>query len=133
MRPEWADEIEQIHQSAVKKSGIVPWASEDVRFLTLALAGEVGELANMIKKHWRGDIVPHPGFDAAVHAELADIRVYLHLLATALPRSGAHLKTVVFGIDLDEAVKVKLPAIRDKFLQLGEKPADWDAKHRQGG
>jgi len=104
MKPEWKAEILRIHEQAIKKTGIRPWTYEDIRFLALALCGEAGELANMLKKHWRGDAVPLPEVDPAVHAELADIRVYLELLATAL------------HCDLDEAVQTKLPHIRRKFL-----------------
>ncbi len=53
------------------------FASQDERFLTLALCGEAGELANMIKKRWRD------GVDLAdeIREEIADIRVYLELIA----------------------------------------------------
>jgi NTP pyrophosphatase (non-canonical NTP hydrolase) len=97
----WQWEVERIHTTAtaIKKSGIIPWSVEDQRFLALALGGEVGELQNMIKKEWRGD----GDFRAGIKKELADIRVYLHLLATSLT------------IDLDEAVEEKLPEIRAKF------------------
>jgi len=102
----WRQKVEKIHQHAIKKSGIEPWTYQDIRFLTLALCGECGELANLIKKHWRGDQVQLPEVDPAVREELADIRVYLHLLAKAL------------HIDLDAAVFDKLPRIEQKFLTL---------------
>ncbi len=96
----WQAEVIKIHTYAIKKSEIKPWSQEDLRFLTLALAGEVGELCNFIKKGWCGD-----GKDSSneIKNELADIRVYLHLITTLL------------RIDLDEAVKAKLPEIRRKF------------------
>ena len=72
----------------------------DTRFLALALCGEAGELANLIKKGWRGYV---GDFKPAIQKELADVRIYLHLLATALQ------------VDLDEAVNEKLPEIRNKF------------------
>ena len=102
----WAAEIERIHQTAIKRSGMAPWSQEDIRFLSLALAGEVGELGNFVKKEWRGDfrtLDQRQSYQKAVMKELADIRVYLHLLATA------------FHVDLDEAVEEKLPEIRKKF------------------
>lgn len=75
-----------------------PFASEDERFLALALCGEAGELANMIKKRWRD------GADLSeeIKDELADIRVYLELLANQ------------FGIEgpkLDERVQQKLQKV----------------------
>ncbi len=50
-----------------------PWSSTDERFLALALCGEAGELANMIKKRWRDGA----NMRDEVVEELADIRVYL--------------------------------------------------------
>lgn len=103
--PSWAKEILGIHELAIKKK-ITPWSDEDIRFLALALCGEAGEFANMIKKHWRGDKVISPRNSVSTHNELVDIRVYTELLAHAL------------GIDLNEAVENKLPEIRAKFMQL---------------
>jgi NTP pyrophosphatase (non-canonical NTP hydrolase) len=70
------------------------YSSTDERFLALALCGEVGELANMIKKRWRDGV----DLSYEIREELADIRVYLELLAKC------------FGIEgekLDEEVKMK--------------------------
>ena len=97
---DWEHEIEQIHRLAIKRSGILPFSIDDRRFLALALAGEVVELANFIKKEWRGDPID---IEPDVRKEMADIRVYLHLLACC------------FSVDLDEAVEEKLPEIRKKF------------------
>jgi len=102
MCQDWRQEIEKIHVRAINKN-IKPWSYEDTRFLTLALCGECGELANLIKKHWRGDPVEWPELNPEVEKELADICMYLHLLAVAL------------SVDLDEAIKAKLPEIRKKF------------------
>jgi NTP pyrophosphatase (non-canonical NTP hydrolase) len=53
------------------------WCNEDEHFLALALCGEAGELANMIKKRWRD------GTDLTeeVKDELADIFIYHAMLA----------------------------------------------------
>lgn len=61
-----------------------PFASEDERFLALALCGEAGELANMIKKRWRD------GADLTeeIRDEIADIRIYLELLAKRFNMEG---------------------------------------------
>lgn len=77
------------------------FSSEDERFLALALCGEAGELANMIKKRWRD------GADLSeeIRDELADIRVYLELLAKC------------FGIEgekLDRQVEAKLEKVAAK-------------------
>ncbi len=63
----------------------------NIYFLSLALCGEVGELANMMKKHWRGDLVPNE----QIIEELADIRVYLELLAKCYGIAGYKLDLAV--------------------------------------
>ena len=124
MTPVWAEEIFAIHERALRrKKKIEPWSIEDVRFLALALAGEAGELANNIKKEWRGDDDKgDPRFTTANHEELVDIRIYVELLAKAFNNQ-----------DLDAGALVKLPKIRAKLGQVGEKPADWDEKQRKPG
>lgn len=64
-----------------------PFSSTDERFLALALCGEVGELANMIKKRWRD------GADLTeeIRDELADVRIYLELLAKCFDLEGDKL------------------------------------------
>lgn len=78
------------------------YSSTDERFLALALCGEAGELANMIKKRWRDGA----DLTAEIREEIADIRVYLELLAK------------VFGIEgdkLDAEVETKLKKVVEKF------------------
>lgn len=77
------------------------YSSTDERFLALALCGEAGELANYIKKRWRD------GADLTeeIRDEIADIRVYLELLAKC------------FGIEgekLDQRVEQKLKQVVEK-------------------
>ncbi len=94
----WREEVWRIH-CAVQKRFVVG-GEEDRRFLALALAGEVGEALNLIKKDWRGD-----GGDRrpALIEELADIAVYLELLAR------------VYGVDLDKACRDVLEKIYREF------------------
>lgn len=66
--------------TAIKKTR-VPGSDEDKRFLALALFGECGEVANLIKKKWRGDDIPD--FDAKLREELGDTYAYLILFAMA--------------------------------------------------
>jgi len=64
-----------------------------------ALAGEVGELCNLIKKRRRGQDIPI----AKLAQELADVIIYADLLATEL------------AIDLGQAVKVTFNAKSDEL------------------
>ena len=67
------------------------YSNTDERFLALALCGEAGELANMIKKRWRD------GADLSeqIRDEIADIRVYLELLAKCFGIEGDKLDAQV--------------------------------------
>jgi NTP pyrophosphatase (non-canonical NTP hydrolase) len=60
-----------------------PQPPDRIRFLSLALCGEAGELANLIKKDWRGD----GGIDERrqkIVKELADVAGYVFLIAAEL-------------------------------------------------
>lgn len=80
------------------------YSSEDERFLALALCGEAGELANNIKKRWRD------GADLADECrdEIADIRVYLELLAKCFD---------IEGEKLDTRVESKLAKVVERFRE----------------
>lgn len=77
------------------------YSNTDERFLALALCGEAGELANIIKKRWRD------GVDLSEEAcdEIADIRVYLELIAKCFN---------IEGEKLDKRVEQKLEKVVKK-------------------
>lgn len=78
----------------------------DPYFLALALCGETGELANILKKKWRGDSGDRVAV-AVIRDEIADIRVYLELLAK------------FYGIEgdkLDQHVAAKLSRVVKRYL-----------------
>lgn len=54
---------------------------EKVRFMALALCGEAGELANLVKKDWRGDAGDRHD---KIREELVDVANYAFMLAEAL-------------------------------------------------
>lgn len=77
------------------------YSNTDERFLALALCGEIGELANMIKKRWRDGV----DLSEEIRDEIADIRVYLELLAKCFG---------VEGEKLDARVEQKLLKVVEK-------------------
>lgn len=79
-------------------NGVTDWTPE--QWYT-ALSGEVGELGNFMKKNFRGDI-DDKTFKENAQKELADIQIYLDLLAARL------------GVDLG---KVTI----DKFNEVSER------------
>lgn len=74
----------------------------DERFLTLGLCGEVGELANMIKKRWRDGV----DLTEEIRDEIADVRIYLELLAKLFN---------IEGEKLDEQCIQKMIKVRERF------------------
>ncbi len=65
-----------LHHRFIACSGNVAGSIEDERFLALALAGEAGEVANFVKKQWRGDRVDRE----LLRDELSDVFAYWALL-----------------------------------------------------
>lgn len=117
-KPDWRERSARLHERFCRTYGKVtmtPGSIEDIRFLALALAGEGGELAevvialalcgrigqlgNTIKKEWRGDAIDADEYHMKVRGELADVRIYLEHLARGL------------GVDLDEACEYKLDEV----------------------
>lgn len=86
--------IDDFYLQRNKKENWTPVSK--VRFLALALAGEVGELCNLIKKNWRGDpkasvievrALPRTEgmmertYAESLRKEMADVYIYLLMLA----------------------------------------------------
>ena len=73
-----------------------PDTEHDLTFLTLAMAGEAGEVANQLKKAIRGDVDLDTSEGMVPFAfELTDVLIYLCMIAN------------VCDIDLAETYKIK--------------------------
>src|SRR5688500_17210763 len=98
----WQQRAQETHERFLKLAqakGSLTSDTEITNFLALAICGEAGELANLIKKVWRGDAVD-PG---DIQNEIADIRIYLEHLARHL------------DIDLDVACERKLDEVAERL------------------
>lgn len=101
------DRMTELHDHLQKHLGWGPLKGVDkVRFMALALCGEAGELANLIKKDWRGDLGDRRD---QIRAELSDVANYAFMLAEAL------------SIDLADAMLSKLREV--------EKRPEWTRSH----
>lgn len=99
---------QELRSSAHRRFVAGKWtlgSTEDIRFLALALCGEAGELANFIKKEWRGDTIDQ----AKIYKEMVDVYNYLMHLAD------------IYGIDLVEISNIKYETeINDKLVAQGK-------------
>jgi NTP pyrophosphatase (non-canonical NTP hydrolase) len=86
-----------------------PDHAQDMGYLTICLAGEVGEFANLIKKGMRGDFeIDDPDYTRPLALELTDIFIYLMNLAGLM------------GIDMEKMYQVKREINRDRFSDTGD-------------
>lgn len=89
---EAAERLWDLHKRFVAKAGFEPGSEEDLRFLALAMGGEVGEVLNLVKKNWRGD----PVDSGKLIGEMGDVLSYWLLLISCLG--------LIPAVILDEAV-----------------------------
>src|SRR5438270_5560491 len=102
IKHKWQQCAVGIHERFLKLAqakGRLTSDTEILNFLALAICGEAGELANLVKKSWRGD----PVDPNDIRDEIADIRIYLEHLARHL------------DLDLDRACEQKLDEVADRL------------------
>lgn len=105
----WRQRADIIHRTVA--SGLKHYTNEDARFLAVFLAGEVGELCNLIKKEWMEEFgVAKSQGDKRneIRMELADVRICLELMAKC------------FNVDLDAACEEKLSICEVRWPEAGE-------------
>ncbi len=110
MKFNWKEKAQVIREMFVKKRGDTLGSDNDRRYLALALGGEVGEMQNLIKKEWRGDVKKNQKKELRhkIAMELADIRIYLEHLANA------------HNVDLDAACEEKTEELRTRWPQINK-------------
>ena len=110
MKLDWREKAQVIREMFVKKRGDKLGSDNDRRYLALALGGEVGEMQNLVKKEWRGDLkkTQKAELHHKIAMELADIRIYLEHLADA------------YGVNLDEACETKTEELKQRWPQINK-------------
>lgn len=87
------------YQRKAKKTAVYPkdWPM-GLYYCVMGLAGEAGEIANKVKKHWRdGVLSPHDIAD-----ELGDVMWYVAMIAVEL------------GVDLDHVAERNVEKLLDR-------------------
>lgn len=98
--------IKTLHERSTGSQNVM--AYDNVRFLSLALCGEAGELANIVKKQWRGD----GKLGGAALDEVADVVVYAAILYSALGGDPMHRDGLCANINRKlDAFETKLAAL----------------------
>lgn len=100
-RAEWYKRAEKLHCRIIGEKWPL-YGEQDGQFLAIGLGGEVGEVLNDFKKRMRLDFGRDEFFERVVK-ELADVRIYLELLAAYA------------DIDLDQAVVRKLAEVEERW------------------
>jgi len=85
------------------------WKQTDITFLVLGLCGETGELANITKKYirwllgWKGKYLTEEQFVKLLKGELADVQIFLYLIAGK------------YGLNIEDLVREKQKINRERF------------------
>jgi NTP pyrophosphatase (non-canonical NTP hydrolase) len=103
----WKRRVDLITEVKHRDNDVERYSWEDLRFNALALCGEAGELANVVKKHWRGD--PPPEFIESCWGELADVIIYAYILAQIL------------GKDMDQLCEEKVLELMDRWPDCAQR------------
>lgn len=86
-----------------------PNHAQDMGYLTICLAGEVGEFANLIKKGMRGTYEIGDGnYTQMLAMELTDVFIYLMNLAGLM------------GVDMEKMYQIKREINRERFSNNGD-------------
>ena len=86
------------YQQQAKATAVYPYEKAD-QYLIAGLAGEVGELASIFAKHWRGDGDLNPDH---ARAELGDVLWFIAMLADEI------------GCDLSDVAQNNLNKLADR-------------------
>jgi NTP pyrophosphatase (non-canonical NTP hydrolase) len=87
-----------------------PKTADDLGFMTLAMVGEAGEVANVVKKVLRGSLdLKNASAKNQLTMEIADVFIYLMDLCDLL------------GIDIEKAYNMKRMENEQRFGQSGKK------------
>lgn len=93
----------EVHERRASPNVGPAGSDDDIRFLALAMAGEAGEAANVVKKSWRDGV---PVDREKLAEEIAGTACYLVGLASAI------------GLDLDDEMRWQMMAFEKKQESL---------------
>ena len=91
----------EVHERRASPCVGTPGSDEDIRFLALAMAGEAGEAANVVKKGWRDG---KPLNRKKLAEEIAGTACYLIGLAAAI------------DLDLDQEMVEQMRAFEARYV-----------------
>jgi NTP pyrophosphatase (non-canonical NTP hydrolase) len=102
-----------------------PKTQDDLGFMTLAMAGEVGEVANLVKKLVRGSITIEEAMEMGLEEEIVDVLIYLCNLMGMPEFNDTDWATIwnnkrAFNEDRFAPVAVDTQFIPDKDGNIGE-------------
>lgn len=106
-RPHWWTGCDRLHRWMMKRARMLSYSDADGVHLVMGLVGEAGEVANEVKKYMRSGYEDRDDFVKKMRGELADVRIYLELVAHWL------------DIDLDAAVVEKRAVVERRWKKEG--------------